>query len=69
MILQQIHAFRQHQKMHAAKAQAKAEICADMAEVAIHGFVPRELEAIFRRGSEWDMGFDSILLLQVCCRA
>lgn len=55
--------------MHAAKAQAKAKMSVDMAELAIHGFVPRELESIFRRGSEWDLGFDSILLLQVFCPA
>lgn len=43
------------------------DLCSDMAEVAIQSFVLNELESIFRRGADWESGFDLILLLKVHC--
>lgn len=62
---QQLEAFRRSKTLHAAKDQANIELCSSMAEVALQSHVPRELESIFRRGSDWDTGFDLIIFLQV----
>jgi len=34
-------------------------------EMVVAGKVPRDIEAIFRKGSDWDVGMDHILVLQV----
>ena len=40
-------------------------MCDTMLEMVVPGKVPRDIEAIFRKGSDWDVGMDHILVLQV----
>ena len=63
--MQQLEAFRQNAQLQSAVDQARTNMCEDVAEMAIQSSVPKELESIFRRGSEWESGVDLILLLQV----
>jgi len=40
-------------------------MCDTMLEMVVAGKVPQDIEAIFRKGSDWDVGMDHILVLQV----
>ena len=62
--LQHIDQFRQHAKLQQVKDEAD-DMCDTMLEIVVAGTVPRDIEAIFRKGSDWDVGMDHILILQV----
>ena len=42
---------------------------AGVATLAFSGAVPNELEAVFRRGEEWEAGVEHVLALRVRDRA
>ena len=63
--MQHIHKFRQHEKLQQAKDQAQSSVCDAIVEMSVTGRVPRDLDAIFRKGADWDLGLDHILVLQV----
>ncbi len=62
--LQHIDQFRQHAKLQQVRTEAD-DMCDTMLEMVVAGTVPRDIEAIFRKGSDWDVGMDHILILQV----
>jgi len=62
--LQHIDQFRQHAKLQQVRTEAD-DMCDTMLEMVVAGTVPRDIEAIFRKGSDWDVGLDHILILQV----
>ena len=63
MCLQHVDKFRQHEKLQQARQKA-GEVCQAIVECVFLGQVPKDLGHIFRRGAEWDLGVDHILLLQ-----
>jgi len=62
--LQHIDQFRQHAKLQQVRNEAD-DMCDTMLEMVVAGTVPRDIQAIFRKGSDWDVGMDHILILQV----
>ena len=62
--LQHIDQFRQHAKLQQVRNEAD-DVCDTMLEMVVAGTVPRDIEAIFRKGSDWDVGMDHIFILQV----
>ena len=65
LILQHIHKFRQHEKLQQAKDQALSNVFDAVVEMSVTGRVAKDLDSIFRRGADWDLGLDHILVLQV----
>lgn len=63
--MQHVDKFRQHEKLQQAKDEAQSTICEAIAEVTVMGKVPKDLYSIFRKGADWDLGVDHILVLQV----
>ena len=63
--MQHIHKFRQHQKLQKAKDEAQGSVAADVVELSVTGKVPKDLNSIFQKGAEWDLGLNHILILQV----
>ncbi|KAL0051135.1 hypothetical protein WJX82_002517 [Trebouxia sp. C0006] len=61
--MQHIYQFRQHAKLQQVRNEAD-DMCDTMLEMVVAGTVPRDIEAIFRKGSDWDVGLDHILILQ-----
>ena len=55
----------QHEQLQRIKEEAASSVCKSIVEVSVVGEVPRDLEAIFRRGPEWDQGLDHVLFVQV----
>lgn len=48
----------------ASSRDAVAELCTDHAQLVFEGMVTKRLEALFRRGEEFESGVEHILLLQ-----
>ena len=63
--MQHIHKFRQHEKLQQAKDQALSSVFDVVIEMSMTGRVAKDLDSIFRKGSDWDLGLDHILVLQV----
>ena len=63
--MQHIHKFRQHEKLQQAKDQALSRIFEAAVEMSVTGRVAKDLDSIFRKGADWDLGLDHILVLQV----
>lgn len=63
--MQHIDNFRRHEKLQQVREEAAQGVCDSIYEMVLAGKVPRDLEAIFRKGSDWDLGVDHILILQV----
>ena len=62
---QHIHTFREHEKLQQAREEAQNSACDALTEITVSGRVPRDLDSIFRKGADWDIGVDHILVLQV----
>ena len=60
-----MHKFRQHEKLQQAKDQALSSVFDAVVEMSVIGRVAKELDSIFRKGADWDLGLDHILVLQV----
>ena len=63
--MQHMHKFRQHEKLQQAKDQALNSAFGAIVEMSLTGRVAKELDSIFRKGADWDLGWDHILVLQV----
>ena len=63
--MQHVDKFRQHEKLQQAKDEAQSNVCDAIAEVSMTGRVPKDLYSIFRKGADWDLGMDHILVLKV----
>lgn len=63
--MQHIDNFRRHEKLQQVREEAAHDVFDSIHEMVLAGKVPRDLEAIFRKGSDWDLGVDHILILQV----
>lgn len=62
---QHIHTFRQHEKLQQAKDKALSSVFDAVVEMSVTGRVIKDLDSIFRKGADWDLGVDHILVLQV----
>lgn len=62
---QHIHTFRQHEKLQQAKDKALSSVFDAVVEMSVTGRVTKDLDSIFRKGADWDLGVDHILVLQV----
>lgn len=65
LTMQHIHTFRQHEKLQQAKDKALSSVFDAIVEMSVTGRVIKDLDSIFRKGADWDLGVDHILVLQV----
>ena len=62
---QHVHTFRQHEKLQQARDKALSSVFDAIVEMSVTGRVIKDLDSIFRKGADWDLGVDHILVLQV----
>jgi hypothetical protein len=65
--MQVAEAFLGHAAVQDRLAEEVGSRCAAALSLAFEGSVESELEAIFCRGIEWDIGIEHLLLFQACC--
>lgn len=63
--MQHMHTFREHEKLQQARVEAQRSACEAIVEISVTSRVPKDLNSIFRKGADWDLGVDHILVLQV----